>query len=133
MQARLMDIAAQEGLPMSLRIRSFNTRNAQELGKWAETHGRGESFRRTVYHAYFVEDRNIARIENLVRIAEDAGLPGYEARTVIAKHTFSAAVNADWQRARMLGVTAVPTHICDGEKLVGFHPYEDFVRLIGKG
>ncbi len=133
MQTRLSDLAAKEGLPMSLRIRSFNTRNAQELGKWAETRGRGEAFRRAVYRAYFVEERNIARIDNLVRIAEDAGLPGYEARTIIVKHAFKAAVNDDWERARTLGVVAVPTHICDGEKLVGFHPYEDFVRLVARG
>ncbi len=133
MQLRLQQLAAEEGLAMSLRSRAYNSRNAQELGKWAETRGLGDAFRRTVYQAYFVEERNIARIDNLVRIAEDTGLPGYEARTVIVKHTFRAAVNADWERARMLGVTAVPTHICNGERLVGFHPYDDFVRLIGKG
>ncbi len=133
MQTRLQQIAADEGLAMVLRSWAYNSRNAQELGKWAETRGRGEAFRQAVYHAYFVEERNIARIDNLLRIAEDTGLPGYEARTVIVKHTFSAAVNADWERARMLGVTAVPTHVCYGERLVGFRPYDDFVRLIGKG
>jgi predicted DsbA family dithiol-disulfide isomerase len=132
-QTRLLQIAAEEGLAISMRTRSFNSRRAQELGKWAETRGRGESFRRAVYNAYFVEERNIARVDNLVRIAEDAGLPGFEARTAIVKHAFSAAVNADWERARMLGVTAVPTHICNNERLVGFRPYEDFVRLIGRG
>jgi predicted DsbA family dithiol-disulfide isomerase len=132
MQVRLMELAAAEGLAMTLRSRSFSSRRAQELGKWAETRGRGDAFRRAVYHAYFVEERNIARTDNLVRIAEDAGLPGYEARTVIERHTFSAAVNADWERARMLGVNAVPTHIFNGQRLEGFRPYEDFVRLIGR-
>jgi predicted DsbA family dithiol-disulfide isomerase len=133
MQTRLVQIASREGLAMDLRSRAYNTRNAQELGKWAESRGRGDAFRRAVYQAYFVEERNIARVDNLVRIAEDAGLPGFEARTVVVKHTFKAAVNADWERARMLGVNAVPTHICNGERLVGFHPYDDFLRLIGKG
>ncbi len=133
MQLRLQQVAAAEGLPMGLRSWAYNSRNAQELGKWAEAKGRGDAFRRAVYQAYFVEERNIARVDNLLRISEEAGLPGFEAHTVIAKGTFSAAVNADWQRARMLGVNAVPTHICNGERLVGFHSYEDFVRLIGKG
>ena len=44
----------------------------------------------------------------------------------------AAAVDADWQRARELGITAVPTHLCGGKRLEGFGPYEDFVRLIGK-
>ncbi len=133
MQLRLQQLATAEGLPMAPRSRAYNSRNAQELGKWAETRGRGDAFRSAVYHAYFVEERNIARVDNLVRIAEEAGLPGFEARTVIMKHSFSAEVYADWQRARMLEVTAVPTYICNGEQLVGFHPYEDFVLLIGKG
>jgi predicted DsbA family dithiol-disulfide isomerase len=72
-------------------------------------------------------------VDELVPIAEAIGLPGDEAREVLAAGSFAAAVDADWQRARELGVTAVPTHLCAGKKLVGFSPYEDFVRLIGRG
>jgi predicted DsbA family dithiol-disulfide isomerase len=52
---------------------------------------------------------------------------------VLAAGSFAAAVDADRHRARELGVSAVPTHLCAGRRLVGFSPYEDFVRLIGKG
>jgi predicted DsbA family dithiol-disulfide isomerase len=62
--------------------------------------------------------------------AEAVGLPGNEARAVLAAGSFAAAVDADWRRAGELGVTAVPTHLCAGRRLVGFSPYEDFVRLI---
>ena len=133
MQARLLRLAAGEGLPMAERSRTANSRRAQELGKWAEAQGKEDPFRMAVYRAFFVEGRNIALVDELMRIAEDVGLQGEAAREVLAAESFAAAVDADWQRARDLGITGVPTHLCGGRKLVGFSPYEDFLRLIGRG
>jgi predicted DsbA family dithiol-disulfide isomerase len=132
MQARLLRIAAREGLPLAERSRTYNSRLAQELGKWAEEEGRGDEFRHAVYRAYFVEGVNIAQVEELLRIAAAAGLPADEARAALRERSFAAVVEADWQRAMDLRITAVPTHLCDGKRLTGFAAYEDFVRLIGE-
>jgi predicted DsbA family dithiol-disulfide isomerase len=51
---------------------------------------------------------------------------------VLEERSCAAAVDADWQRAMDLRITAVPTHLCEGKRLTGFAAYEDFVRLIGK-
>jgi predicted DsbA family dithiol-disulfide isomerase len=133
MQRRLLQLTQEEGLPLAERTRTYNSRWAQELGKWAETVGKGADFRNAVYKAFFVEGRNIALIDELVRIAETVGLSGDGARATLLSKSFAAAVDADWQRARGLGVTAVPTHLCGGKRVVGFGSYDDFVRLIGKG
>lgn len=133
MQTRLFQLAAAEGLPLAGRTRTYNSRLAQELGKWAESRGTGDQFRRAVYQAYFVDGSNIALTDELLRIAGSIGLPVDEARAVLAVRSFAAAVDADWQRAGELRITAVPTHLCGGKKLAGFGPYDDFVRLIGKG
>ncbi len=133
MQARLRQLAVVEGLPLAERTRTYNSRRAQELGKWAEAQGKGDPYRKAVYRAYFVEGRNIAKVDELVRIAEAVSLPGGEALAVLTAGSFAAAVDADWQRAGELGITAVPSHLCAGKRLVGFSPYDDFVRLIGKG
>ena len=132
MQARLLQIATAEGLPLAARSRTYNSRLAQELGKWAEVQGRGDQFRHAVYRAYFVEGVNIALVEELVRMAAAAGLPADEARAVLTERSFAAAVDADWQRATDLRITAVPTHLCGGKRLTGFAAYDDFVRLIGE-
>ncbi len=132
MQARLRQLAAAEGVPLAERTRTYNSRRAQELGKWAEEQGRGDAFRLAVYRAFFVEGRNIALVDELVGITEAVGLPGEEAREVLATRSFAAAVDADWQRARGLGITAVPTHLCAGNRLEGFSSYDHFVRLIGR-
>ncbi len=131
MFARLRAVAKEVGLPLGERTRTFNSRRAQELGKWAEEQGHGDAFRTAVYRAYFVEGRNIAKVEELARIAGTVGLPDDAARQVLAEHRFAAAVDADWQRALALGLTGVPTHLYQGRALVGFQPYEAFRRLVG--
>jgi len=133
MQGRLSQLAAAEGMPLMVRTRTCNSRRAQELGKWAELRGKGDPFHRAVYRAYFVEGRNVALIDELKRIADSVGLPTDEAQAVLAERRFAAAVDADWQRARELRISAVPTHLCEGKRLAGFSDYDDFVRLIGKG
>ncbi len=132
MQARLLQIAAAEGLPLAERSRTYNSRYAQELGKWAEVQGRGDQFRQAVYRAYFVDGVNIAQVDELVKIATEAGLAADEAKGVLVERSFAPAVDADWQRARELGITAVPTHLCGGRRLTGFAAYDDFERLIGE-
>ncbi len=131
-QERLRRIAAAEGMPMAERTRTCNSRRAQELGKWAEAEGKGVPYRAAVYRAFFVEGRNIALVDELAGIAREAGLPADAAREVLAAGSFAAAVDADWQRAAELGVTAVPTHICGGRRFVGFAGYDEFVQLVGK-
>jgi len=131
MQSRLRALAGDLGLPMAERTRTYNSRRAQELGKWAEALGKGDPFRQAVYRAFFVEGRNIALGKELVRIAEAVGLPANEAGEVLTTGSFAPAVDADWQRTGELGITAVPTHLCDGKRLVGFRDYEDFVQLVG--
>jgi predicted DsbA family dithiol-disulfide isomerase len=133
MQDRLQEAAGQVGLPIVRRSRISNSRRAQELDKWAGSLGRGDAFRRAVFHGYFAEGRDIARISELEDIAFLAGLPGNEVRAVLGEGRFAGDVDADWMRARQLAITAVPFYLYGEKPLVGFRPYEDFLSLLGKG
>ena len=130
MQQRLTGVAAELGLPLVARSRIYNSRRAQELGKWAEAMGRGDEFRRCSYRAYYAEGRNIALLPELETIAEAAGLPQDEVYYILAQSLFAEAVDADWVRAREMAVTAVPFHLFGEKTLVGFHSYEDYVKLL---
>jgi predicted DsbA family dithiol-disulfide isomerase len=130
MQRRLTGVAAEVGLPLVARTRIFNSRRAQELGKWAEAMGKGDEFRLRTYHAYFAEGRNIALLPELEAIAEAAGLPKDDVYDVLAQSLFAEVVDAEWARAREMAVTAVPFHLFSEKSLVGFHPYEDYVKLL---
>ena len=128
--ARLTQVADSLGLPFGARNHTYNSRLAQELGKWAEQQGRGDAFRTAVYQAYFVDGRNIAKPTELAVIVAALGLSAEEALLVLKEQTFASAVDADWQRSRDLGVSSVPTHRYDNRALVGFQDYAAFRQLI---
>ncbi len=127
---RLRGTALGLGLPWGERTRTYNTRRAQELGAWAEARGRGAEFRRGVFRAYFAEGRNIARTEELTRVAEDAGLDPGEAGRVLREGSFGPAVDEAWRRAQRLGVSAVPTHAFGGRVEAGYLPWEALDRFL---
>jgi len=130
MRQRLKLVAVELGLSLASKTRIANSRRAQELGKWAETMGKGDRFRRGIYHAYFAEGRNIAQLSELEAIADAAGLPRDEVYDVLAQGLFAEEVDADWFRARDLAITAVPFHLYGEKTLVGFHSYEDYLQLV---
>ena len=65
---------------------TYNSRLAQELAKWAESKGKGDEFHRAVFEAYFVETKNIGKIDELALLAQSLGLPEEEARQVLIKN-----------------------------------------------
>ena len=121
---RLKRVAGELGLPLADRTKTYNSRLAQELSKWAEAEGKGDEFHNAVFRAYFVEGMNIAKADVLVGLSESIGLPGDEARRIVQERTFREAVDADWTRSRVLGITAVPTVIMSARGIGGFQPYE---------
>ena len=122
--AYLERAARDAGLPFARRTMTYNSRAAQELGKWAESKGRGEDFHRAVFRAYFVEGKNIGRGDVLEEVIQALNLPVEEARLALAERPFREAVDSDWARAREIGITAVPTFIQGDKGLVGAQPYE---------
>jgi predicted DsbA family dithiol-disulfide isomerase len=134
MLASLKRVATELGLPWGERNRTYNSRSAQELGKWAETQGRGDAFHDAVFRGYFVEGKNIAKIEVLKDLAGSVGLPEKEAQEALSSRSFKEAVDEDWMLSRKWGITAVPTFVVDGAWLVGAQPYEkleEFLRSKG--
>jgi len=129
---RMKTLMDAEGLPYGRRTHTYNSRLAQELGKWADTQPGGEAVHDKLYQAYFVEGRNIAEIDLLVEIAESVGLPADEARKVLEERRFSDAVDADWQKSHRYGVTGVPTFVADKNGVVGAQPYEVLQQLVEK-
>jgi len=131
--ARLRKTADELGLAWGDRVKTFNSRRAQEMGKWAEAKGRGDQFHKAVFHAYFVEGKNIAKREVLAELAVGIGLAEEEALKILESRSFQAAVDEDWRLSRELCITAVPTFLIRGQRLVGAKPYEvleQFVRSL---
>jgi predicted DsbA family dithiol-disulfide isomerase len=126
----LKQVAAELGLPWGVRTRTYNSRRAQELGKWAEASGKGDEFLLAVFQAYFADGRNIADISVLKEIAGTIGLDGRMVEQALAERTFKEAVDRDWEYSRTCGITAVPTFMVEERKLVGAQPYQALVDLV---
>ena len=122
-----------EGLPYGERTMTYNSRLAQELGKWADTQPGGEAIHDALFRAYFVEARDISQPAVLLDIAQKAGLSVDDARQVLDKRTFKDAVDADWELSRQYGVTGVPTFVVGRHGVVGAQPYEVLEQLVKKG
>jgi predicted DsbA family dithiol-disulfide isomerase len=133
MQAQMRARMEAEGLPYGDRKMTFNSRLAQELGKWADTQPGGEAIHDALFRAYFVDGRNVGDADVLVDVARSVGLDEAKAREVLEKRTHKAAVDADWEKSRLYGVTGVPTFVLGGRGLVGAQPYEVLEQLVKEG
>ena len=134
MYARMKGLMDAEELEYGPRTHTFNSRLAQELGKWADqqaANGKDYSaIHHALYRAYFVDGQNIGNVDVLVAVAEKAGLPGEDVRDVVTSRSAQEAVDADWEKSKQYGVTGVPTFVAGGHGLVGAQPYEALEQLM---
>ena len=131
--ARLAGLMAAEGLPFAPAARIPNTRLAQELAAWGIAAGRGE-IGDALYRAHFAEGKDIGDPATLVALAVAVGLDAALAGEVLRTRSHRAQIDQEWQRARSLGVTGVPTFAIGRRGVVGAQPYdvlESFVLAAG--
>ncbi len=131
MHQKMKGLMDAEGLPYNRRQRTFNSRLAQELGKFGDSRG-VSTIHDALYRAYFVEGANLAKLEVLLAVAERLGLPRNDVEAVLREGRMRAAVDADWERSRLLGVTGVPTFAIGKAQLVGAQPYDALARFAAK-
>ena len=129
-QREMRERMAAEGLPYGNRSMTYNSRLAQELGKWADTQPGGEAIHDALFRAYFVDGKNIGDPSVLLDMAKQVGLDEAKAREVLEKRTFKAAVDEDWAKSRAYGVTGVPTFVAGRYGVVGAQPYEALEQLV---
>jgi predicted DsbA family dithiol-disulfide isomerase len=132
MHQRMKALMDAEGLPYGRRTHTYNSRLAQELGKWADALPGGAAIHDALYRAYFVDARNIGDPDVLVEIAHAAGLPADAARDVLVERRFKDAIDADWAKSHAYGVTGVPTFVAARFGVVGAQPYDVLEALLVK-
>jgi len=130
MFARMKGLMDEEGLDYGQRTHTYNSRFAQELGKWAETQDGGEAIHDAMNRAYFVDGKNIADGDVLLDIVESVGLSREGATEVLQNRTFKDAVDEDWSKSHAYGVTGVPTFVAAGQGVVGAQQYEALEQLM---
>lgn len=132
-RGQLAQMLAAEELPFGHVDRMVNSRLSQELALWAVTQPGGEAFHDALFRAYFVDVRNLAEIDVLVDVAGQVGLSKEAARQSLQERPYREAVEADWQRAFHLGISAVPTFVVGNKGMIGARPYADLEKLVRQG
>lgn len=132
MKAHMAQLMADEGLPYGNRTMTYNSRLAQELGKWAEAQPKGEGIHKALFEAYFVEGQNIGEAPVLLDVVDRLGLDTEEASRVIEDRTHKQAVDEDWAMAREAKVTGVPTFVVGKYGVVGAQTYDSLEMLVVK-
>lgn len=130
MYTRMKGLMDAEDLPYGQRTHTYNSRLAQELGKYADTTDHGDAYHDAMYRAYFVDAKNIGEPEILEQIAVDVGLPRNDVVDVLNARSFKDAVDQDWAKSRQYGVTGVPTFVANMRGVVGAQPYEMLEQLV---
>ena len=127
---QLIHTAKELDLPFGNREKTYNSRLAQELGKFAEQQRKGDDFHNSVFRAYFADGLNIGLQSTLVDIGAKIGLTSESVQDVLEKRLFKEAVDKDWTRSYQMGVNAVPTFMMNGMPLAGAQPYEKLVQMM---
>ena len=127
---QLIHTAGELGLPFGKREKTFNSRLAQELGKFAEQQQKGDDYHNALFRAYFADGLNIGLPSTLVELGVSLGLNSATVQEVQEKRLFKEAVDKDWTRSHQMGVNAVPTFMMNGMSLVGAQPYEKLVTMM---
>ena len=84
---------------------------AHRLIRHAETQGRADALVEALFHAYFIDGRDLGARATLAEIAGEAGLDPVETRRFLATDAGAAAVLAEERGARRIGINAVPCFI----------------------
>ena len=130
MMAHLKQVASGLGLLFGDRKMTYNSRLAQELGKWAESKNKGHEFHNAMFRTYFVDGQNIGKADVLIEVVESINLNGKDAHKFIKSRTYREAVDSDWKRSYELKVNAVPTFLIDHQVLVGAQKYKSLEKLM---
>jgi predicted DsbA family dithiol-disulfide isomerase len=114
------DVGATVGIPFHFeRIKvTPNTRDAHRLIRRATETGDGDPIVEALFHAYFIEGRDIGDPETLATIAAEAGLDGEDAARFLASRDGAEEVLAEDMSARRIGINAVPCFIFERKYVV---------------
>jgi predicted DsbA family dithiol-disulfide isomerase len=103
------------GFRFDLIQRVPNSRRSHLLIAHAARHGLQSKVKNRLMQAYFEEGVDIGDLDELVRLGVDAGLAEREARSALVLREGQDGVVAAERHAAVLGISAVPTFVFDGQ------------------
>jgi predicted DsbA family dithiol-disulfide isomerase len=71
-----------------------------------------------------VDEVNIAKNDELMKLVKLVGLPVKEAMQILQMGVFKQNVDSDWALSDKMEIELIPTFMLDQKRLVGPQPYE---------
>jgi predicted DsbA family dithiol-disulfide isomerase len=113
---------------------SVNTRTAHRLLMWAQSeYGAGvqRALMEKLFDLYFTKGANVADVDQLAEAAAEVGVDRDRAREYLQSDRGVQELEAEFDKARRLGIQAVPTFVVDGRYVVeGAQPVDAFVDVL---
>ncbi|THH38724.1 DsbA family oxidoreductase [Aliishimia ponticola] len=111
--------------------RTPNTLNAHRLIHWAGIEQRQTEVLDALFHAYFIDARDIGDTDVLADIADNAGMDAAVVRRLLGTDSDLEDIRQRDAAARDMGISAVPTFIVAGKHAVpGAQPPELWAQVI---
>jgi predicted DsbA family dithiol-disulfide isomerase len=132
MDERMTQTAAAEGLEYHLTGGfTGNTFDAHQVVHLGAAHERQDGIVERLFRAHFTERRSIFERASLVQLATEAGLESAQVGEALETDRFAAAVTADVEEARALGITGVPFFLIDRQYAIsGAQPADVFAAVL---
>jgi predicted DsbA family dithiol-disulfide isomerase len=135
MFAHITQLGTEEGIEFAFdRVASAaNTTNAHRLILFAASQEREWETANALYRAYFTEGKNLNSQDDLVAVAETAGLDPAATRSFLQSDEGVAEVQQSQNTANQLGISGVPFFIFNNQYAVsGAQPAELFLEVFDK-
>lgn len=91
---------------------------------------RWDSFDAAIFDALWVDGKNIESIDTLIEIAEACDIDTQEIRSVLEDSSYRDQLHDEFEHARQLGISGVPTFVYDEYMARGAVPPEHLERLV---
>lgn len=133
--APVVEHAKAAGLTINFEAmkRTPNTLNAHRLIHWAGIEGRQTAAVSALFHAYFVDARDIGDVEVLADIADGIELDAAVMAKLLQSDVDAQDIRDRDAHSRKMGINSVPTFIVGGQHAVpGAQPPEMWARVIAE-
>lgn len=118
------DLAQEGGLEMKMPARLSKSELSLLGGQFSKEKGRLKEYSRAIYRAYFSRGQDIGSLQVLREALREAGMDSEEFSSCLGKGQLKESLEAYQREAQDWVVTAVPTFMIAGKRLVGAQPIQ---------
>ncbi|MBX2970886.1 MAG: DsbA family oxidoreductase [Cyclobacteriaceae bacterium] len=133
--AHVTQVAAEEGLEFNFHKQAVspNTRTAHRIIQLAKHVNKQVEVKEAFMKAYFTDGVDLSKADNLIAIAEQAGMERPLVAQLLSGNQGVAEVIQAQKEIQQLGITGVPFYIVQNKYgLSGAQPAEAFIEVIQK-